>query len=184
MYFLHFVIVVIGILCCNGQISNLNNFSPLTAGVDEIRAALAAGATCVDIIRLFQNRINRFNSQIQAIVTVNPRLMEIARERDSQKQQGKPLGSLHCVPVLISDNMDVEGLPTTVGSPAMADNIASGSSHGAEEMEHQGAVIVGKANMASFGDCQYQTRSSTGGLTRNPYDITRSPYGPSGLQMK
>ncbi|MGA8255665.1 MAG: amidase [Nocardioides sp.] len=87
-------------------------------------------------------------------------------------------GALHGVPIAIKEELDVAGLVTTFGgegnsTPAKAD------SEIVRRLREAGAVIVGKTTMPEFGAYPY-TESTSRGLTRNPWDPTRTPGGSSG----
>ena len=87
-------------------------------------------------------------------------------------------GPLHGVPIAIKEELDVAGAVTTFGgegnsTPAVAD------SEVVRRLRAAGAVIVGKTTMPEFGAYPY-TESTSRGLTRNPWDTTRSPGGSSG----
>jgi len=87
-------------------------------------------------------------------------------------------GPLHGVPIAIKEELDVEGCVTTFGgegntTPAAADGEV------VRRLREAGAVVVGKTTMSEFGAFPY-TESASRGLTRNPWDRTRSPGGSSG----
>jgi amidase len=101
-----------------------------------------------------------------------------AIERDQRRAAGADLGPLHGIPIAVKDEIDVAGVPTTFGTranltPAVAD------AEVVRRLRAAGAVIVGKTTMPEFGQWPY-TESSTYGLTRNPWDPTRSTGGSSG----
>ncbi|MEU7632081.1 amidase [Nocardia sp. NPDC049220] len=98
--------------------------------------------------------------------------------RDQERAAGDPVGPLHGIPIAIKDEIDVAGAVTTFGTranstPAVAD------AEVVRRLRAAGAVIVGKTTMPEFGQWPY-TESSTFGVTRNPWDTTRSTGGSSG----
>lgn len=87
--------------------------------IEHIRQALLAGASCVEIIEKFLERIEKYEKgplQLNALVVINPKASEEASELDKHFQRTKSFtGTLHCVPMVVGDNIDVAHLPTTVG---------------------------------------------------------------------
>lgn len=92
---------------------------------------------------------------------------------------GTPLDSLKGVPIGVKDNIDVSGMATTAGTPALRNSIASVSSPVIERLTAKGAIIFGKTNMheLAFG---ISSKNEAFGYVRNPLDTTRSAGGSSG----
>lgn len=101
-----------------------------------------------------------------------------ARELDEQRASGGTLGPLHGVPVAIKEEVDVAGCVTTFGGRA---NVTPVPTDGevVRRLRAAGAVIVGKTRMPEFGQWPF-TESIDGGITRNPWDRSRTPGGSSG----
>ncbi|MDQ4053937.1 MAG: amidase [Actinomycetota bacterium] len=87
-------------------------------------------------------------------------------------------GPLHGVPVAVKEELDVAGCLTTFGGEANATPVAA-DSEVVRRLRAAGAVIVGKTTMPEFGAFPY-TESASRGVTRNPWDPTRTPGGSSG----
>jgi len=98
-----------------------------------------------------------------------------ARDRAANVPRDSLLAGL---PVAIKDYNDVEGLPTTRGSPLFADQIAARSDHLVRRLEARGAVVVGKSNVPEFAGAN--TFNPVFGATRNPWDTRLSAAGSSG----
>ena len=101
-----------------------------------------------------------------------------AGERDAAVTAGATPGPLHGVPIAIKEEIDVAGAVTTYGgdgnsTPAPAD------SELVRRLRAAGAVIVGKTTMPEFGAFPF-TESASRGVTRNPWDPSRTPGGSSG----
>ena len=92
---------------------------------------------------------------------------------------GTPLDSLLGVPIGVKDNIDVGGVATTAGTPALRNSIAPVSSPIIERLTAEGAVIFGKTNMheLAFG---ISSKNEAFGYVRNPWDTTRTAGGSSG----
>ena len=87
-------------------------------------------------------------------------------------------GPLHGVPIAIKEELDVEGCVTTFGGEANTTPVAA-DAEVVRRLREAGAVVVGKTTMSEFGAWPY-TESVSRGLTRNPWDPSRSPGGSSG----
>ncbi len=91
-----------------------------------------------------------------------------------------PLSGVH---IVVKDNIDVAGMPTTAGSLALRDNIAAADAPIIARLRDAGVVIDGKANLSEWANFRSTASTSgwsaVGGLTRNPHDLTRSACGSS-----
>ena len=151
-----------------------------TAGVAETARLVTAGEVmAVDVVQAALARIEARDGQLNAftVVLAEAALAE-AEERDAQREGGAPMGPLHGVPIAIKEEIDVDGAVTTFGGrgntrPARAD------SEIVVRLRRAGAVIVGKTTMPEFGAFPF-TESDAYGVTRNPWDIRRTPGGSSG----
>ena len=92
-------------------------------------------------------------------------------------------GPLAGVPVLVKDNIDVAGFPTTAGSLALEDNLAMNDAAVIRNLRRNGAVIIGKTNMTEFANyvspqmpCGY---SSRGGQVIHAVSPDLNPLGSS-----
>ncbi len=92
---------------------------------------------------------------------------------------GKPLGVLDGVPVTIKDWYDVKGWPTRQGSLVTRDTPADHDSFAAQALKNVGAIIIGKTTLPEFGH-KGVTHSPLSGITRNPWDATKTSGGSSG----
>lgn len=153
------------------------------ATIDELQAAMAEGrTTSVDITRAYLARIAAYDQvgpALDAIVWFNPDALADAANLDEERARRGPRGPLHGIPVLVKENFDVRGLPTSAGSLALAGMIAVEDAFQIARLREAGAVIVGKTNMHELAG-GITTRASLGGQTLNPYDLTRNPGGSSG----
>jgi aspartyl-tRNA(Asn)/glutamyl-tRNA(Gln) amidotransferase subunit A len=103
-----------------------------------------------------------------------------ARAAEETVMRGEPLGPLHGVPVSIKDLVDVEGVPTRHGSAIFADNPpAAGDDILVRRLRAAGAIILGKATSPEFG-VKGLTDGPEFGITRNPWNLERTPGGSSG----
>ncbi len=106
------------------------------------------------------------------------RVLEAARLADLGRGAASP-GVLHGLPVVIKDNIDVAGLITTAGTPALRANRARATAPVAEALFAAGAVLLGKANMHELAD-GITNNNAAFGAVRNPYAPALIPGGSSG----
>jgi amidase len=129
-------------------------------------------------------RDNVAGAGLHAVISTHPSALAIAREMDAERSAGRNMGSLQGAPILIKDNIEVGApLPTTAGSLALARNIASQPAPVVARLTAAGAVILGAANLSEWANYRSSHSisgwSATGGQTRNPHDIARTPCGSS-----
>jgi len=86
---------------------------------------------------------------------------------------------LHGVPIAFKDNIDVAGMPTTAGSPWMADHIPRLSAGVAQRLADAGALVLGKANLHEWSQ-GVTGHNHAFGPARNPFDPSRIAGGSSG----
>jgi amidase len=153
------------------------------ATVAAIHAALAKRAiSCRQLVRGYLDRIDAYDDQgpaIKAIITINPRAVEIAERMDRESATGGAIRPLHCVPIILKDNFDTADMPTTGGSVTLAQSVPPDDAFVVKRFRDAGAIIIAKANLTELA-LTGVTVSSLGGQTRNPYDLTRTPGGSSG----
>ena len=89
------------------------------------------------------------------------------------------MGPLHGFPQAVKDLTPVKGIPMTQGSPILKDFMPPADSVLAERLRKAGAIMIGKTNTPEFGLGSH-TYNPVYGVTRNPYDLTRSAGGSSG----
>ena len=152
------------------------------ATVAQVHAAFAAGdLTCEELVAGYLARITAFDRsgpQLQSVLSVSPTALDQARALDAAYAADGPVGALHCVPVLLKDNVDTADLPTTAGSRSLESSQPPDDAFAVARMREQGALVLGKANMDEFA-FGFGGSSSLGGQVRNPYDPARGPGGSS-----
>jgi len=153
------------------------------APVAEMQRAMDAGdTTSVALTSHYRTRIDELNPVLHAVITVDPDAHAQAEASDERRARGAALGPLDGIPVLVKDNVQVAGMPTTAGSPALLD-AAAPDAFIVTRLRAAGAVILGKANLSEWANFR-STHSSSGwstlgGQTANPYALDRSPSGSS-----
>ncbi|MDF1553817.1 MAG: amidase [Deferrisomatales bacterium] len=126
------------------------------------------------------DRIEEENPKLNAFVVVDGEgALEDARRLEAAIAGGAEVGPLAGVPVGVKDLEDVAGLATSFGSPMYRDNLASADSVQVARLKQAGAIVVGKTNTPEFGYTIF-TKNRLFGVTRNPWNLERTPGGSSG----
>jgi Asp-tRNA(Asn)/Glu-tRNA(Gln) amidotransferase A subunit family amidase len=154
------------------------------ATIAGIHAALASGQlTCTQLTRLYLDRIEAYDRQgpaLHAIITINPKAMEIAAEMDrSYRANPASAGALHCIPIILKDNFNTFDIPTSGGNVSMKTSTPPADAFAVARIRKAGALILAKSNLQEFARGGMSI-SSLGGQVRNPYDLGRTPGGSSG----
>lgn len=158
------------------------SFNVLETTIDDIHAGYKSGQlTCRQVVQMYLDRIEAFDKKgpnINAVITINSDALKEADRLDAAYKTAGPVGPLHGIPVIVKDQADVKGMPTTLGSVLFKDYYPDRDSFVAEKMRKAGAVIMGKATLGELGGGD--TYGSLFGSTRNPYDTERTVGGSSG----
>jgi len=142
-------------------------------------------ASPVDATRAVLARIDALNPQLNAFCLVaHESAMQAARDSETRWRQfregGVPCGELDGVPVSIKDLILTRGMPTLRGSQTVDTNQPwDVDAPVTARLREAGAVIVGKTNTPEFG-CKGETNSPRTGITRNPWDLSKTTGGSSG----
>lgn len=136
--------------------------------------------TTEELVVFYLERIGRFDVNLSSIISINPNIIEQARQCDKVlRETGKLSGKLHGVPVLVKDNIETEDMPTTAGSLSLEGFSTGKDAELVKRLRAAGAIILAKTNLHEFA-IWGETISSIKGQTYNPYDLTRTPGGSSG----
>jgi amidase len=134
----------------------------------------------LEVVNAHLARIEAINPALNAIVRV---LADQARAEaagaDRRLAAGEKVGPLHGVPFTVKENIDMAGLPTTWGVPALAQAITPLDAPVVERMRAAGAIPIGRTNLPDMA-LRIHTMSSLHGLTRNPWHPGRTAGGSSG----
>lgn len=125
-------------------------------------------------------RLARLNPPLNAVVATNLDAARArAREADAATARGESWGPLHGLPMTIKDTLEVAGMPTTAGAPALKDHRPRQNAPAVQRLIDAGAIVFGKTNVPLYaGDVQ--TFNKVYGTTRNPWNLERTPGGSSG----
>lgn len=157
-------------------------FVLVEASIDSVTAAYRSGEmTAHQLVQMYLDRINAYDKAgpgINSVISLNPKALEEADALDAAYKKSGPVGPLHGIPVLVKDQFDVAGMPTTLGSVLLENYRPSRDSFVAEKLRKAGAIILGKNTLGELGGGD--SYGSLFGVTRNPYDLERTAGGSSG----
>src|SRR5262249_17555472 len=107
------------------------------------------------------------------------RLLEGARGIDQARARGAQLGPLAGLPMMLKDNINTVGFPTTAGTAFLKDYRPKTNAPLADMLFKQGAILFAKSNMHELA-LGGTSANPTFGFVKNPYDLSRIPGGSSG----
>ena len=153
-----------------------------TATIADLNAAFTRGTlTAERLVRLYLARIDAYDRKgpdLRAVIALNPKARDIARALDAERKSKGPRSPLHGIPIVLKDNFDTADMPTTGGSVLLEGSLPPDDAFVVKKLREAGAIILAKVNLSEFASGG--ARSSLGGQSRNPHDLTRSPSGSSG----
>jgi amidase len=159
------------------------SFNVVEATIPQIQDAVRRRQiTYEQLVRQYLKRIETYDKsgpKLNAIRHLNPKAIEIARDRD--RHRAGRHGLLYGIPVLLKDNIDTADEPTTAGSVALANSTPPRDAFITRKLREAGAVIIGKANLTEFANYLANDMpagySSLGGYVLNPYNPTLAANG-------
>jgi amidase len=127
------------------------------------------------LTKFYLYRIRKFDREnelsLNAVISINPNVIEQAKQADKTRfvDAAHPIFGM---PILLKDNINTSGMPTTAGAVALIDNVTE-DAFVVQQLKKQGAIILGKTNLSEWayffcGDCP-SGYSAIGGQTLNPY---------------
>lgn len=160
-------------------------FELVEASLAELEFAQRIGrVTSEELVRAYQARIAAYDDagpELNGILALNAEALSEARALDAERRAGRVRGPLHGIPVLVKDNIDVFGMPTTAGSLALAASFPPDDAALVRKLRAAGAVILGKTSLTEFANFLTSGMPSgyhsLGGFGFNPYDPRPAPNG-------
>lgn len=130
-----------------------------------------------EVMRATLDRVAKVNGAVNAIVSLRD---EKALMAEAAAADGGPRkGWLHGIPMAVKNVTATAGIRTTWGSPLFADTVPTADDLLAARLKAAGAILIGKTNTPEFGLGSH-SYNPVHGVTRNPYDLSRSAGGSSG----
>lgn len=163
--------------------SKPNNFELEEITIEDIHNGIRSGScSCESLVQAYIGRIETYDQKtnLNAITLVNENALITARDLDLEFQNSGKLRALHCVPLIVKDNYEIERMRTTAGSLTLENNISSRDAFQIMKLKEAGAIMLGRSNMAEWAFSPRVTISSTAGETLNPYNLEHVPAGSSG----
>jgi len=136
---------------------------------------------CGDVMEAYLARIHHYNPVYNAIVSMRPddESRALARAADDALDRGEYWGWMHGMPHAVKDESDVEGFPTSSGSPIFAGTMAHSDGFMVRRIRAQGAIFIGKTNLPEFG-MGSQTYNPVFGTTGSAWNPALTAGGSSG----
>ena len=134
----------------------------------------------LELMKETLDRIETMNPVLNAFIALRSEeaLAEASIMTDAITS-GKAIGPLAGIPLGVKDLEDTTGMVTSYGSIPFKDNMATKDSIQVARLKIAGAIVVGKTNTPEFGFTGF-TKNRLHGITRNPWDVERTPGGSSG----
>jgi len=127
----------------------------------------------VDLCKTYIKRIDKYEKDVKAWAFFDKKiLLEKAEEADDYRKSGKPIGSLHGLPVGVKDIVGTLDMPTECGTVFRKKMSSSQDAEVVNLLKTAGAIVMGKTETAELAYIHP-------GKTRNPHDYTRTPGGSS-----
>ena len=151
-------------------------FNVLETTIEDIHSAYQSGQlTARQLVQTYLDRISAYDKQgpaINAIITINSSALDEADRLDAAFKASGFVGPLHGIPIIIKDQADAKGMPTTLGSVLFKNYYPDRDAFVVEKLKKAGAIILAKATLGELGGGD--THGSLFGSTRNPYDLERT----------
>ena len=152
------------------------------ATIADMLEAMGCGRlTSERLTQMYLDRIEAYDlpMELRTIINLNPNALEDAKEADRARAGGAS-GRLLGIPILVKDSIDVAGMPTTCGAFHRRSSIAVSDAEAVARLRAEGAIILGKTNLATFAESGSNSISEIAGMVGNAYDPARTPAGSSG----
>ncbi|MBX3131893.1 MAG: amidase [Gemmatimonadaceae bacterium] len=174
--------VLVGLLGAPvAAVAQQSRFDVTEATIAGVHTELAAGRlSCRALVQAYLDRIAAYDKRgpaLNAIQTLHPRALAIADSLDAVAGSGATRGPLHCVPVLVKDQVETKSMRTTYGSALFKDFVPQRDATIVTRLQDAGAIILAKTTMGEFAQ---RYVGSGSGIIRNAYDPRRNPSGSSG----
>src|SRR5262245_33168580 len=161
------------------------SFTVVEKTIPELRAAMEQGqVTSHEIVRQYLVRIGMYEDLLRAAITVNPKALELADERDRERAQGQGRvpGPLHGIPIALKDNVHTTFMRTTGGALAFEHLVPPYDATLTKNLVDAGAIIIAKAGLTELANWvagaptpMPGNYNAVGGQGYNPFDPRKDP---------
>ncbi|MCJ1368406.1 hypothetical protein MMC16_007548 [Acarospora aff. strigata] len=155
------------------------------ATIDQLQDAMTDGKlTSSQLVLCYLQRIYQTDDYINAIMELNPDMMDVAAKLDTERASGHVRGPLHGIPFIVKENIaSKDKMETTAGSWALLGSIVPRDAYVVQRLRETGALLLGKATLSEWADMRSNNYSegysARGGQARSPYNLTLNPGGSS-----
>jgi len=158
-------------------------FSVVEASILDMRSAMEQGrVTSKDLVRQYLVRIATYEDKLHAAITVNPRALDLADERDRERAGGRLRGPLHGIPIALKDNVHTTFMRTTGGALAFESLVPPYDATLTKNLIDAGAIIIAKTGLTELANWvagaptpMPGNYNAVGGQGYNPYDPRKDP---------
>src|SRR5690554_3406400 len=135
--------------------------------------------SCVELVEAALVRVDAQGERLNPFITLTAeQARAIARERDAELANGVDRGPLHGIPIVLKDNLDTAGVPTTGGSAVYRERVPEEDATVVRRLAEAGAISIGKTNMPEFAEEPTSINPTYGGV-RNPWNPELDTAGSS-----
>src|SRR3954463_12296421 len=164
-------------------LSQSKGFTVVEATIPQMQEALKTGrVTSREIVRQYLERIGMYEDRLHAAITVNPKALELAAERDRERAAGRIRGPLHGIPIALKDNVHTTFMRTTGGALAFENLTPPYDATLTKNLIDAGAIIIAKTGMSELANWvagaptpMPADYNAVGGQGYNPYDPRKDP---------
>ena len=158
-------------------------FPVVETGISELRLALSQGRTTSrEIVTQYLTRIALYENRLHAVITVNPKALDEADERDRERAQGRLRGALHGIPIALKDNILTRDIVTTGGALAFENYLPPYDATLVKNLRDAGAIVIAKTTLTELANWtagsptpMIGNYNAVRGFAYNPYDPRRDP---------
>ena len=158
------------------------SFTVVEATIPEMQAAMQSKKTTSrELVTQYLERIATYDSTLHSLITVNPKALAEADERDKERASGKVRGRLHGIPIALKDNIQTTDMRTTGGALAFISLVPPYEATLTKNLRDAGAIIIAKttlielANWVAGAPTPMSAYNAVAGFGFDPYDPRRDP---------
>lgn len=183
------ILAAVGVLVIapprHSEVASKEPFCVVEATIPQMRAAMEQKrVTSREIVLQYLARIATYEDRLNAVITVNPKALAEAEERDRERAQGRIRGPLHGIPIALKDNIHTTDMPTTGGALAFDGLVPPYEATLTRNLRDAGAIIIAKTVMTELANWVASgmpgNYNALAGYGMNPYDPRRDPRAATG----